>query len=77
MNNTKYYYLHQGMSEVDAQKMAEKSLSNKTTQASILLAYKDIYLVMSALCFLPIIILLLFKLGRRPIGRVAVEPIPF
>ncbi|SHG73064.1 MFS transporter, DHA2 family, multidrug resistance protein [Flavobacterium fluvii] len=75
--NTKYYYLHQGLSEVEAQKMAEKSLSNQTSQASILLAYKDIYLVMSAICFLPIIILLLFGLGRRPIGRVELEPIPF
>lgn len=77
LDNTKNYYLHQGMSEVDAQKMAEKNLSNQTTQSSLLLAYKDIYLVMSAICFLPIFILLLFKLGRRPIGRVDVEPIPF
>jgi DHA2 family multidrug resistance protein len=77
LTNTKYYYLHQGLSEVEAQKMAEKSLSNQTSQASILLAYKDIYLVMSAICFLPIIIILLFGLGRRPIGRVELEPIPF
>jgi DHA2 family multidrug resistance protein len=77
LDNTKNYYLHQGMSEVEAQKMAEKNLSNQTTQSSLLLAYKDIYLVMSAICFLPIFILLLFKLGRRPIGRVDVEPIPF
>lgn len=77
LSQTKYYYLQQGLSEVEAQKMAEKSLSNQTSQASILLAYKDIYLVMSALCFLPIIILLLFRLGRRPIGKVEVEPIPF
>lgn len=75
--NTKNYYLHQGLSEVEAQKMAEKSLSNQTSQASLLLAYKDIYLVMSAICFLPIFIILLFKLGRRPIGRVELEPIPF
>ena len=77
LSNTKNYYLHQGISQVEAQKMAEKSLSNQTSQASILLAYKDIYLVMSAICFLPIVILLLFRLGRRPIGRVEVEPIPF
>jgi DHA2 family multidrug resistance protein len=75
--NTKNYYLHQGLSEVEAQKIAEKNLSNQTSQASILLAYKDIYLVMSAICFLPIFILLLFRLGRRPIGRVELEPIPF
>jgi DHA2 family multidrug resistance protein len=77
LSNTKNYYLHQGLSEVDAQKMAEKNLSNQTSQASLLLAYKDIYLVMSAICFLPIFILLLFRLGRRPIGRVELEPIPF
>lgn len=77
LDNTKNYYLHQGLSQVEAQKMAEKNLSNQTTQASLLLAYKDIYLVMSAICFLPIYILLLFKLGRRSIGRVEVEPIPF
>jgi MFS transporter, DHA2 family, multidrug resistance protein len=77
LTNTKNYYLHQGASQVDAQKMAERSLSNQTSQASILLAYKDIYLVMSAICFLPIFILLLFRLARRPIGRVELEPIPF
>ncbi len=77
LSNTKNYYLRQGASQVEAQKMAERSLANQTTQASILLAYKDIYLVMSAICFLPIIILLMFRLGRRPIGRVELEPIPF
>lgn len=76
LSNTKNYYLHQGASQIEAQNMAERSLSNQTSQASILLAYKDIYLVMSAICFLPIIILLLFRLGRRPIGRVELEPIP-
>ena len=77
INNTKNFYLHQGLSQVEAQKMAEKSLANKTSQASLLLAYKDIYLVMTGICFLPIFVLLLFKIGRRPIGRVEVEPIPF
>ena len=77
LNNTKNYYLHQGSSEVEAQKMAEKNLSNQTSQSSMLLAYKDIYLFMSAICFLPIFILMLFKLGQRPIGSVEVEPIPF
>ena len=65
-----------GLSDAEAQKKAEKSLSNQTSQSSMLLAYKDIYLVMSAVCFLPIFIILLFKLWRRPIGRVEVEPIP-
>jgi DHA2 family multidrug resistance protein len=68
--------LYKGLSEVEAQKMAEKNLSNQTAQAAILLTYKDIYLVMSAICFLPIFIILLFRIGRRPIGSVALEPIP-
>jgi DHA2 family multidrug resistance protein len=76
LNNSKNKFLYMGLSDAEAQKKAEKSLSNQTAQAAILLAYKDIYLVMSAVCFLPIFIILLFKLWRRPIGRVDVEPIP-
>ena len=74
--SAKRNFLFIGLSEAEAQKKAEKSLSNKTAQASILLAYKDIYLVMSAVCFLPVFIILLFKLWRRPIRRVELEPIP-
>jgi DHA2 family multidrug resistance protein len=74
--NTKRNYLFMGLSEAEAQKKAERSLSNKTAQASVLLAYKDIYLVMSAVCFLPIFIILIFKLWRRPLRRVELEPIP-
>jgi len=77
LNNTKNYYLHQGLSQVEAQNMAERNLANKTSQPSLLLAYKDIYLAMTAICFLPIFVILLFKLGRRPIGKVEVEPLPF
>ncbi|MGL2963536.1 MFS transporter [Flavobacterium sp. RSB2_4_14] len=73
----KMMFLQMGSSENEAQKMAERKLSSHTSQASILLSYKDIYLVLAAICFFPIIILLLFKLGRRPIGRVENEPIPF
>jgi DHA2 family multidrug resistance protein len=76
LENYKKNFLYMGLSDAEAQKKAEKSLSNQTSQASILLAYKDVYLVMSAICFLPIFIILLFKLWRRPIGRVEVEPIP-
>ncbi|TDO83070.1 DHA2 family multidrug resistance protein [Flavobacterium chryseum] len=76
LTNTKRSFLMRGLSESEAQKRAEKSLSSKTSQASILLAYKDIYLVMSAVCFLPIFIILLFKLWRRPLRRVELEPIP-
>jgi DHA2 family multidrug resistance protein len=77
LNKNKNYYLHQGLSAGEAEKKAEKSLSNQTSQSALMLAYKDIYLVMAALCFFPILVLLLFRLGRRPIGSVVVEPIPF
>ena len=77
LNKTKYYYLSKGSSADQAQKNAEKSLSNQTAKSALMLAYKDIYLVMTALCFFPILILLLFKIARRPIGSVVVEPIPF
>jgi DHA2 family multidrug resistance protein len=77
LNKKKNYYMLQGLSADEAQKNAEKSLSNQTSQSALMLAYKDIYLVMAALCFFPILILLLFRIGRRPIGSVAVEPIPF
>ena len=77
LNKSKNYYLSQGLSNSEAQKSAEKNLSNQTAKSSMMLAYKDIYLIMSALCFFPILVLLLFKIARRPIGSVAVEPIPF
>jgi DHA2 family multidrug resistance protein len=77
LNKNKNYYLYQGLSAGEAEKKAEKKLSNQTSQSALMLAYKDIYLVMAALCFFPILVLLLFRLGRRPIGSVAVEPIPF
>jgi DHA2 family multidrug resistance protein len=77
LNKNKNYYLHQGLSAGEAEKKAEKSVSNQTSQSALMLAYKDVYLVMAALCFFPILVLLLFRLGRRPIGRVTVEPIPF
>jgi DHA2 family multidrug resistance protein len=77
ISQTKNYFKYQGQSEVEAQKRAEKNLSNQTSQAALLLSYKDVYLVMSAICFMPIFVILLFRLGRRPLGRVDAEPLPF
>lgn len=74
--NTKNKFIYMGLSQAEAQKKAEKSLSNQTAQASLLLAYKDIYLVMAAICFLPVVVILLFKLWRRPVGNVQIEPVP-
>jgi DHA2 family multidrug resistance protein len=77
LDKNKRYFMLNGLSAWEAQKKAEKSLSNQTSQSALMLAYKDIYLVMAALCFFPILVLLLFRIGRRPIGSVEVEPIPF
>ena len=76
LTKDKKTFLYLGLSETEAKKMAEKKLLNQTVVSATLLAYKDIYLVMSAICFIPIFVILLFKLGRRPLGRVEVEPIP-
>jgi DHA2 family multidrug resistance protein len=76
LNQTKNYYLSIGQSQAEAQKNAEKSLSNKTSRDAMLVTYKDIYLVMAAVSFFPILIILLFKLGQRPFDRVIIEPIP-
>lgn len=76
LTQTRNYYLHMGQSPAEAQKNAEKSLSNATSRDAMLLAYKDIYLVMAAVSFLPVFFILIFRLGQRPLGRVSVEPIP-
>lgn len=76
LEKSKKTFSYMGLSQLEAQKKAEKSLSNKTSQAAILLAYKDIYLVMSLISFLPVFLILLFRFGLRPIGKVSVEPIP-
>lgn len=73
---SKNVYLKKGLSQNEAQKSAEKGLANQTSQDAMLLAYKDIYLVMSALSFLPIFLILVFRFGRRAVGRIDVEPIP-
>jgi len=77
LDKSKKVFMLNGLSTWEAQKKAEKSLLNETSKSAMMLAYKDIYLVVAALCFFPILILVLFKLGRRPIGSVEVEPIPF
>lgn len=76
LEKSKNMFLSMGLSQAEAQKKAEKNLSNKTSQAAILLAYKDIYLVMSVVCFLPVFLIILFRFGLRPIRSVSVEPIP-
>ncbi len=74
--NTQIYYRAKGMSQAEADQMAYKSLQNEMASSATLLAYKDIYLVMSIISFIPILLILLFRFGNRPIQEVRVEPIP-
>jgi len=75
-HNTENYYKAQGLSSVEAKKMADKSLRREMSSPSTLLAYKDIYLVMTFVSFIPILIILLLGIGRRPVQSIQVDPIP-
>jgi DHA2 family multidrug resistance protein len=74
--NTKNYYLSQGLKPSEADKMADNPLQSEIKQPATLLAYKDIYLVMAAISFLPILFLLFIREGRRPLQSIEVEPLP-
>lgn len=75
-NTTRNYYLSQGLKSSEADQMADNPLQSEMKQPATLLAYKEIYLVMAALCIFPAILILLFRMGRRPLQRVDVEPLP-
>ncbi len=72
----KSYYLSQGLKPSEADKMADNPLQSDIKTPATLLAYKDIYLEMAALSFLPVLLLLFLKIGRRPLQSVEVEPLP-
>jgi DHA2 family multidrug resistance protein len=74
--NTRTYYMSEGLKPAEADKMADNPLQAEMREPATLLAYKDIYLVMAAMSFLPIFIILFFRMGRRPVGKVEVEPLP-
>ncbi|MBP9881959.1 MAG: MFS transporter [Chitinophagales bacterium] len=74
--NTKNYYLSQGLEPAAADKMADNPLQSEMKTPATLLAYKDIYLAMAVISFLPIIILLFSRIGRRPLQSIQVEPLP-
>jgi DHA2 family multidrug resistance protein len=65
-----------GFNTSSATKLADNTLRNDMNKTAKMLAYKDIYLAMALLCFLPAVIIILFRLGRRPVQRIEVEPIP-
>src|SRR5688572_18557715 len=71
-----YYFISQGMPAIEAEKMANKSMQKEMTQSATLLAYKDIYLVMIFISFIPIVLILLLGIGNRPVQNVGVDPIP-
>jgi MFS transporter, DHA2 family, multidrug resistance protein len=74
--NTQNYYMAKGMSSAEAEKMAHKSLQKEMSQSATLLAYKDIYLLMTIISFVPILLILLLGIGKRPVQSIQVEPIP-
>ncbi len=74
--NTRAYYMAEGLKPAEADKMADNPLQSDIKKPATLLAYKDLYLVMAAISFLPILLVLLFRMGRRPLGKVEVEPLP-
>ena len=74
--NTRNYYLSQGLKSTEADKMANNPLQSEIKEPATLLAYKDIYLVMAAVSFLPVLLLLFSGIGRRPLQSIEVEPFP-
>ncbi|SMO53639.1 efflux MFS transporter permease [Solitalea koreensis] len=74
--NTKNYYLSKGLKPAAADKMADNPLQSEMAEPATLLTYKDIYLVMAGLNFIPILLVLFLGIGRRPLARIDVEPIP-
>jgi DHA2 family multidrug resistance protein len=76
LTNTKNYYLSLGLNPSAADKMADNPLQSEMKTPATLLAYKDVYLVMAAVSFLPILFLIFSRIGRRPLQSIQVEPLP-
>ena len=74
--NARSYYLSQGLKAAEADKMADNLLRYDVQKPAALLAYKDVYLVMAAGSLIPALLIVFFRLGRRPLRKVEVEPIP-
>ncbi|MCO4291870.1 MFS transporter [Solitalea sp. MAHUQ-68] len=74
--NTKNYYLSKGLKPNAADKMADNPLQAEMAEPATLLTYKDIYLVMAALNFIPILLVLFLGIGRRSLQTIEVEPLP-
>ena len=73
---TRNQNLAKGMDIPEAQKAADDPLRYEVSKSAAMLAYMDIYLVMAVLCFLPVLLILIFRMGRRAVQRIDVEPIP-
>jgi DHA2 family multidrug resistance protein len=75
-DKTRNYYLARGLKAAEADRMAGDPIRYDVNTSAAMLAYKDIYLVMAVVCFLPVLIILLTGAGGRSVQRVEVEPIP-
>jgi MFS transporter, DHA2 family, multidrug resistance protein len=75
-SNTKNYYMSKGLKPAAADRMADNPLNSEMTKSATLLTYKEIYLVMAVVSFIPIILILVTGIGRRSLGSIEVEPIP-
>jgi DHA2 family multidrug resistance protein len=74
--SAKNYYMSQGLKSVEADKMADNTLQSEMKESATMLAYKDIYLVMAVVSFLPVLLLMFSGMGRRPLQSIEVEPLP-
>jgi len=75
-SQTKKYYMSKGFTVSESDKMANKSLQKEFSSTATLLAYKDVYLVMTFISFIPVLLIFLLGIGKRPVQSIEVEPIP-
>ncbi|MCU0379537.1 MAG: MFS transporter [Bacteroidales bacterium] len=74
--NALSYYMNKGLKVTEAEKLADDPLRYEIQRPAMMLAYKDIYLVMTIVSLIPALLIVMFRLGRRALRPVEVEPIP-
>ena len=70
------YYLSKGLKPAEADKMADNPLQSEMKKPATMLSYKDAYLVMAIICFIPILLLLFTREGKHSLGSIEVVPLP-
>jgi DHA2 family multidrug resistance protein len=68
--------MNKGLKVTEAEKLADDPLRYEIQRPAIMLAYKDIYLVMAIVSLIPALLIIILRLGRRALRPVEVEPIP-